>query len=139
MSMEDPRILDLWDRYAKQGLLPKDLPRPEHEVIKEAPQGVERTGLYYSAFNRTTGQVEYHLLILPENDLPRRTESFPTHHLRAVSYVRRDWLQGNSDFDHEQQLTLCIGFTVEDMNVRFNSCANAHANGLAKLCLETWI
>ena len=124
---EHPCILDLWKRYVDQRL-PKKLIRPEHDVIKEAPQGVERTGLYYSVFNETTGQVEYHLLILPENNLPDRTDSFPTHHLRAVSYVR-DWLRRNSDFNHEQKLTLCIGFTVEDMNVRFNSCANAHANG----------
>ena len=128
---EDPHILDLWKRYVDEGKLPHHLPWPkhEHEVIKEGLPGEERTGLYYSVFNETTGQVEYHLLILPENNLPDRTDSFPTHHLRAVSYVL-DLLRRNPNFDHEQKLTLCIGFTVEDMNVRFNSCANAHANGV---------
>ena len=72
-------VLDLWKQYVHEGMTPDDpLPPPEHVVIKEGSQGEERTGLYYSVFNQTAGQLEYHLLILPENELARATNAFPT-------------------------------------------------------------
>ncbi len=138
---EDPHILDLWKRYVDEGKLPHHLPWPkhEHEVIKEGLPGEERTGLYYSVYG-WSGALEYRLLILPEDELPRENNAYPTHHLRAVKYVRNGLRKEFADKSRfgtvalskaaTPKLASCIGFTVEKLPLRFQSCANAHANGV---------